>query len=319
MLGFTKRAVPASDMGMGLFGKVASVADFVSAGDYSPASGHLSRWLEEGVGWAAAQGKVDWSAIEASEPRAFIFGPEHETAADRVVVGLVRPSRDTVGRHFPLAIYSELALGSDLSNYSVIPLAAGDFLERAQSMLVAAQSGRDPRDQLRGASSGIAPRLSSARDEFDGWAGDTPMAVVWSALFGDEGVSRARATLSHLLEILAPFRGKDGASTMLTLRLPLGAAGVAGVVFWLEVIRRHLGWKRRVPCAFWHTYVDTGMLVVPLGDPLPRTLAGLWLSDDRNDSLCDLTISLPLLGQLPAAIDEALGDSASASKFLSVL
>jgi type VI secretion system protein ImpM len=319
MLGFTKRAVPASDMGMGLFGKVASVADFVSAGDYSPAAGHLSRWLEEGVGWAASQGKVDWSTIEASEPRAFIFGPERENAGDRVVVGLVRPSRDTVGRHFPLAIYSELALGSDLSNYSVIPLAAGDFLERAQFILAAAQNGRDPREQLRGASPAIAPRLSGARDEFEGWAGDTPVAVVWSALFGEGAIERARTTMSHLLEILGPFRGKDGSPTQLTLRLPLGAAGVGGAVFWLEVIRRHLGWKRRVPCAFWHSYVDTGMLVVPLGDPLPRTLSGLWLSDDKNDSLCDLTMPLPLLRPLPAAIDDVLGDSASASRFLSVL
>lgn len=319
MLGFVRRQSPASDLGTGLFGKIATASDFVSVGDYSPASGHLSKWLEEGVGWAATQAKADWLQLESMGPRAFVFSPQEADNGDRVVVGLLQPSRDAVGRRFPLAVYSELSLGGDGQNHSVIPLAAGAFLESAQGILSSAEGGQDPRPRLLRGTPGISGQLAQAKDEFSMWASGTPLSSVWDSLLGEGETARVQSVVANLIALLLPLRGQEGAMTPLAVRLPLGGAGVGGAVFWLDVIRRCLGWRRRMLCAFWHTYVGSGTIVVPLGSPQPRTLLGLWVADERDDSMCDLTGAVTAVAPIPIAVESAMCDGVTVSVFLDSL
>ena len=165
MLGFIKRNTPASDLGTGMFGRFRPRGDFVSIGDYSPASGHLSQWLEEGVGWAATRAKSDWESLETQGPRAFVFRPEGVEDGERVVVGLLQPSRDAVGRRFPLAIYANLSLGSDIQDYAMLPLAGGEFLEYALGVLAAVGTGQEPRATMRSLVPSIASQLARSKEE----------------------------------------------------------------------------------------------------------------------------------------------------------
>ncbi|HMA94809.1 MAG TPA: type VI secretion system-associated protein TagF [Polyangiaceae bacterium] len=319
ILGFAKRAAPATDLGAGVFGKVISCGDFISAGEYSPAAAHLSRWLEQGVGWAATQAKEAWESVAFTTPRSFLFRPERSEYADRVIFGLLQPSRDSVGRYFPLAIYSELSLGTDLDGYSVLPLVIGDFLESAASILDQAARGADPRGLLQQLPRGVAPRIAGAKSEFAGWAANTAVSTVFAAFFADESTARGYNVLCSLHGIVAPFAGHELPDTPLSLRLPLGSAGIAGAVFWIELVRKILRWKRAVPVCFWHAYVDSGQLVIPLGEPSMRSLLGLWVANELDDAHCDLTVGDAAYGQLPDAISTALSNDVSVAKLLTVL
>lgn len=319
LLGFARRTAPATDLGAGIFGKAISCGDFISAGDYSPAAAHLSRWLEQGVGWAATQAKEAWDSIAFTTPRSFLFRPERSEYVDRVIFGLLQPSRDSVGRSFPLAIYSELSLGSDLDGYSVLPLVIGDFLESASTILEQAVRGVDPRGLLPQLPRGVAPRIASAKSEFAAWATNTSVSTVFAAFFADDWVARGQNVLCSLHSIAAPFAGRELPDTPLSLRLPLGSAGIAGAVFWIEVVRKILRWKRAVPVCFWHAYVDSGQLVIALGEPSMRSLLGLWVANDLDDAHCDLTMGESAFGQLPNAASSALSSDVSVAKFLAAL
>lgn len=319
MLGFARRSAPAADLGCGVFGKIVSSADFVSAGEYSPAAAHLTHWLEEGVGWAATQAKEAWESLGSSSPRAFLFRPDRSKYVDRVIFGLIKPSRDSVGRHFPFVVYAELSLGSDVDGYSVLPLVVGEFLERAAEVLEHATHGADPRPLLQQAPHRVAARMASCKSEFAEWAARTDVSTVFAALFGDPWEAQARNVLSSLHAIAAPFVGKELPDTPLSVRLPLGSAGIAGAVFWLEVLRKVQRCKRTVPICFWHTYVDAGQLVVALGDPTMRSLLGLWVDNGLDDSLCDLSAGSPAFGELPAKLADALAKNVKVAELLAAI
>jgi type VI secretion system protein ImpM len=319
MLGFVKRPPPASDLGSGVFGKVASTGDFISAGDYSPAAANLSRWLEQGVGWAATQAKAEWESLDFTAPRAFLFRSEKSESTDRIIFGLLQPSRDSVGRHFPLAIYSELALGSDLDAFSVLPLVIGETLESAASILDQAVRGVDPRQLLGQLPQAVSHRIAAARSEFAEWAAVTPVSAILASVFVDDWQIRSSNALCSIYGIVTPFIGRDFPETPLSLRLPLGTAGIAGVVFWLELIRGILRWKRTVPICFWHAYSDSGQVVIPIGDPSVRSLLGLWVANDLDDSHCDLTMSETAYGSLPAEVERALSNDVTVAQFLAGL
>ena len=319
MLGFAKRAAPATYLGPGVFGKVATAGDFVSSGEYSPAAAHLSRWLEQGVGWAATQAKAAWEAVDYSAPRAFLFRPERSDPGDRVIFGLLQPSRDSVGRHFPIAVFGELTLGSDLDAFPVLPLAVGDFLEGAASVLTQTEHGGDPRRLIQQLPPPTSHHLARAREEYQQWAATARISTALGSIFLDGWESRGPNTLSSLYEIIGPFIGREYPDTPLSLRLPLGNAGIAGVVFWLEFMRRASRWKRTVPVCFWHAYSDSGQVVIPLGDPSARALLGLWAANDLDDSHCDLTAVAQTYGQLPKPVQVALANDTTVAELMAVL
>lgn len=319
MLGFAKRPSVATDLGPGLFGKISTSGDFVSSGEYSPAAAHLSRWLEQGVGWAVTQAKSEWELIDFSTPKAFLFRAGRVEQSDRVIFGLLQPSRDSVGRHFPLAIYGELTLGSEWDGFAQLPLVIGEFLEGAANLLGRAAQGSDPRGLLTQLPTAIAHRLSATRAEYVEWARGTVLSTVLSALFPLAPEVHGPDTICSLRNILEPFIGRDYPETPLSVRLPLGSAGIAGAVFWLELIRRTLRWKRSVPICFWHAYADSGQLVVPIGDPSARTLLGLWVANDLDDAHCDLTTGSAANGALPPAVAEAISNDVSVADFMAAL
>jgi type VI secretion system protein ImpM len=319
MLGFVKRAVPAADLGCGLFGKVISSGDFISVGEYSPAAAHLSRWLEQGVGWAATQAKAAWESVDFSAPRAFLFRADRSEPSDRVLFGLLQPSRDTVGRRFPLAVYGELALGSDFDSFSALPLVVGEFLESAAGILEQVPRGVDPRQLLNQLPQNVSFRLASAKSEYSDWAASTPISAVLASTFPGDSLSMGSTAICALHDIISPFIGRDYPATPLSVRLPLGAAGIAGAVFWLELMRRTLRWKRTVPICFWHAYSDSGQLVVPIGDPSMRSLLGLWVANDLDDSHCDLTTNAVCYGEVPPAVSTALANDVTVAQFMAGL
>lgn len=94
---------------LGLYGKVPAHGDFVSRGLARPFVKAWDRWICEGLLDAEArQGTALWEGWHQRVPRALWLPAGH---LDRKsVTGVVLASRDTVGRHFPLAL---LAVGAE--------------------------------------------------------------------------------------------------------------------------------------------------------------------------------------------------------------
>ncbi len=318
MLGFTRRQGPARDLGFGLFGKMPAVADFLSVGPPMEAVSHLTSWMERGISWTAEYRADLMAALGPNDARAFVFSTNADKPDGKVAVGLLGPSRDAVGRLFPLSIYASCQLGDDVEQFPMLALAAGDFLERAMDVLTGAASGRDPRPDVAGFQQGPSANLSSACDEFQQWAGQTRPSTVWQAVFGPDSSDLPERALVMLLEVVRPLRNQEQPRTSLGLRFPLGTGGVGAAVFWMEVVRRAMGWKRTVPCAFWHAHPDSGQLVLALGEPPPRWLAELYRPDQNSESLCDVAES-SIKGELTPALRAAIQADESVAALLAAL
>jgi type VI secretion system protein ImpM len=319
MLGFSRRRTTPVDSGVGLLGKLPSQGDFLNLGVQAPAAEALRKWLERGVGWESEFSPRLLASLDGAPPRVFLYRPEEPQAADRLIIGLIAPSRDQVGRQFPIVVFGEVCLRDEIDQASVLPLAAGDFLERAYPLIVNSEHIADPRAALAGLLPGVAEGLGSAESEFDVWKENTPISTVASALFPLFGSDAWRGALWMIIEATRPFRGQENPSTPLGLKLPLGSAGVGGVVFWLSLVRRAMGWKRTVPRAFWHVHEGGGAVVICLGEPTPRLLVELWAANENDETLCDLTASGPPLGPLNERILAVLAADGSVRTLLEAL
>ncbi len=319
MLGFSKRARPVQDGGVGLLGKCPCEGDFISLGVDTPVREALFSWLERAVGWEREYQPGLLASLEGhAPPRAFLLRSDQPQARDRVLVGLLSPSRDRVGRYFPLALFAELTFPDNPERACVLPLAAGDFLERVYGRLAKRANLSDPRDFLAGLLPNIADGLPQAQLEFESFSSSTPVSVVAQALFPSGGDEWRRA-LWTLIEATRPFRKQEMVTTPLTLRLPVGHAGVAGVVFWLWAVRRAMDLTRGFPRAFWHVHEGGGAVVVPLGEPSPRLLTALWAADGSDETLCDLTTPAPFVGALEEQVEKVLREDGSVGTLLGVL
>jgi len=131
--------------------------------------------------------------------------------------------------------------------------------------------------------------------------------------------------LRFVAEAVRPYCKQELPSTRLSLRLPLGAAGGAAVCFWLDAVRRLVGWRTTVPSLFWSHDGDSGQLTVHLGAAPVASVSELWLPNGRCDEFCDLTAPLSVatvasLAPLPFAIEQLLGDrSSSIARLLAAL
>jgi len=318
MLGFSKRARPVQEGGVGLLGKCPSEGDFVSLGVDTPARGTLFAWLERGVSWEREYQPGLLASLTDAPPRAFLLRSEQPEDRDRALVGLLSPSRDRVGRHFPLTLFAELTFPDTPERACVLPLAAGDFLERAYGRLAAKERIADPRELIQGLLPNIADGLPQAQLEFESFSTSTPVSVVAEALFPSAGEQWRRA-LWTVIEATRPFRKQEQVTTPLTLRLPVGHAGVAAVVFWLWAVRRAMDLSRSFPRAFWHVHDGGGAVVIPLGEPSPRLLSALWATNESDETLCDLTTPAPFVGALEERVESVLREDGSVGTLLGVL
>ena len=127
---------------VGCFGKIPTQGDFVRHHAEPFAYAGLDRWLQEGLATLARTGV-------ALSPSRFLF-----LAGDAMLGGVLVPSRDRVGRQFPLAVFVVVAGAGDAARLS--PILLGDFMTAAEAVADVAVRGmeltalRQHVDSLRG-------------------------------------------------------------------------------------------------------------------------------------------------------------------------
>ncbi|MEO7034524.1 MAG: type VI secretion system-associated protein TagF [Polyangiaceae bacterium] len=311
------------------FGKLPSHGDFVRVGPGSALSARFEDWLTDGVEWAHARNGANWAeAFRAGTMRAFIYRGDVPGLEQALLVGTLAPSRDEAGRLFPLCVAASVIPAAEfVQSPHLLPFACENIWQVAGESL--AELSSNPNADLGARLAGLADptvvRFSDAATAYAAWCDALQLSDLGALVTGFEQVHGLRWILQLISEAVQPHREQELPGTRLSLRLPLGAAGGAAVCFWLDVVRRLVGWRATVPSVFWSQDCDSGQLTVHLGSAPVATVSELWLPTPQSDEFWDLAqplaaATIEASRPLPSAIDQVLRDqSGSVTGLLAAL
>ncbi len=174
---------------VGCFGKIPTQGDFIRHHAEPFTFAGLDRWLQEGLATLGRTG------VEL-HPARFLF-----LAGDAVLGGVLVPSRDRVGRRFPLAVFVVLAEVRELA--ALAPLLLGEFMAAAEAVADVAVRGMDITalrqhiDSLRGVIS-----EEDARSTRDAYCANTTMRAFAADVLGHDDVGVIEQWLTNFVAAL---------------------------------------------------------------------------------------------------------------------
>jgi type VI secretion system ImpM family protein len=260
-------------------------------------------WVTEATEWAALRGGPAWSSRFASGAlHAFAFRSPSEPSA--LLCGALGPSRDSVGRQFPLVLAAPLSASpAMLEQPQLLPFFVEGLWSSSTSRLWELLTERTADAQAACAGLQLQPslELEEASALYVSWSQDLELAELWSLLGPAFEGSGAEQRLRLLAATLLPVRGQERPCTPLSLRLPLGLAGGPTLCFWLDVVRLLNGWHATIPSLFWSHDGQSGVTLLHLGTPPKEALCELWQPTGERQHISDLTLTpdRALLDALP--------------------
>lgn len=273
----------------GAVGKVPWRAEYLPVPSNAPSFEAFDTWLTEATEWAAVGAGPNWPvAFTQGAMHGFIYRSSADPV-DAILCGALAPSRDSAGRLFPLALAAPLNMSSELLvRPELLPFSLEGLWAEATAAL--ADLMNEPQPDAPGAlllAAGQDAEVAESARLYDDWVSTLPLAELW-ALLGS-ALGNPSATLHMLCETLRPTRGVECPTTTLSLRLPLGLAGGAALCFWLDFVRRYVGWQGTLPSLFWSHDGSNGAALLHLGRPSKGALAELWMPSGKRDDTADLT------------------------------
>ncbi len=246
-----------------LFGKLPSRGDFVRSGPRGTAEHAFEEWLARAVEFSGG-------ALPSTALRFVVAPPD----GDGSLVGAWVPSRDEVGRGFPLALLQRLPDDVACVPWSVVPAHYESYLEQSERCLERAL--QQPLDWLKGAvarlelphPSALPGRWHQARRAL----GELSVAAFAARVFAPSAVDPLAYALCTLRRAAAL------ADEEITLDLPSTCA--TDTLAWLELLRSLLGQERRPSALLWAA--GSGRLLASLGEISPRLIA--FLQDPQHRS-----------------------------------
>lgn len=245
---------------IGIFGKLPIAGDFVAVNAANPAGRAFDQWLRNAVDNLNARRRP-----LPPHPARFLFRDARGTGA---CIGVMAPSRDKVGRPFPICIFSYVDMPVATHRFSSLPAAYAPFLDGAARLLGAA----DRLDAAALASHCEALLLPGPDDleEARVWEVEslqaTGGATLLEALFGPLSGGVQYHGLNLFKEATKRFAGGDPGNAAVILECP--ASDDVQLVFWLRAAYQRLAWRRAPPSFVWSAADsrDSRLLLV-LGSP----------------------------------------------------
>jgi type VI secretion system protein ImpM len=284
-------------MSVCVFGKLPSQPEFLKVHVSAPLDHVFTRWLE-----AAHETLVRSGQSLKPEPLRFVFTAAGSSEA---LVGVLAASRDSVGRAFPLAVYTHSPVGAWKGRISAGPLAYSGFLLGAEGVLGMAGS-----QDASGLSLGLKglpadPDWVSALDELSRLGTQSAKGVL-EQLNSLPNEPSPEYGLHAFGLACASVKDTEPASAKVVLDCP---GPVEGPWLWLELWSRLTRWPSGVPSLLWSA--QTGRALVGMG-PMPDAQLVFWNQPEKASNLL-----WPLKTQVKAAMERA--KSALAPKVRDVL
>jgi len=179
-----KAPPPSRSAGVGLYGKHPGAGDFLRENASGPEISLLDEWLSAAIDRA---GRVlpDFDAAYGSLFSAgFLLGFPGEARAGSALLGVMAPSRDEIGRQFPLIIFAYVdqslaADGFDAAPHEPFIAAATSVLQRRNTL---------SRDELLAAARALQPpdaaSFARAREAHQAYLGQTPWLAAFNTMLG---------------------------------------------------------------------------------------------------------------------------------------
>jgi type VI secretion system protein ImpM len=258
---------------VGLVGKAPAQADFIRVDAGDAAAQEFLRWIQE-----ADDGLRRTGSALPPRPTAFLFTAATQSNA---LVGVMTPSRDQVGRVFPLAVFAVAPAASLADRFALVPLAFRSFLAAATALLEEAAS------------------LTAAQLTERVRALPRPSEVDWRTAEDERRALLEQASASWVSELvdlggpLGPHyafrtfvtackeRAGEPPRAAIVLACPLG---VGGPLPWLDLASRILRWKAQPPALLW-TESAPPRLLLCLGGSLGNALSYLARPDTSAPAL----------------------------------
>lgn len=241
------------------FGKVPAAGDFVSLGGGSAVGQALQGWLQKENDHLAAKGRS-----LPPTPVRFVF----RDAAGGTVVGALAPSRDQVGRKFPLAVFAHVDPHAAMPKFSALPSAYDPFLDGAATTVLEAHEMS--LQTLAGRIGGLhLPGAAELRDA-QLWTHDalgaTPGAVMLEQLFGPVQSGVHYHGINMIRTACRQVHGRDPGNANIILECH--AVDDVQIAFWLCMAEGLLGWNAAPPSFFWTDVAnEDSRLLISLGMP----------------------------------------------------
>lgn len=280
-----------SPSAVGVVGKLPGFADFVRLGAQPELFDQLLTWLVDGTERAAALRPDALALLADGRVHAFVY---RAGAGSSFLAGVLGPSADRAGRCFPIAAAAELPVSAALlQEPAVLPI----LLERVWAVtgqLAPELQALDRETILALPAWQVETEASpqQALATYRDWTEELPVQELLALVFAGD-VARAARALAMTEEAVRPYRGIEEPTTPLSLRLPLGEYGGAAVCFWIDLVRRLLGWRKTLPSFFWCHDGSSGVVMLHLGQVSVRAFAELWAPTGACDEVCDLALPGP--------------------------
>ena len=278
---------------VGAYGKLPGIGDFVAVRAQAEPALAFQGWLARAVEWADRRQLPGWPTVfDNRPPMVFTFRPRPKNGG--VLVGLMKASRDTVGRRYPFAIFAAIPEQVARAAPHLLPIAMAPFIEQAAHVFQVVASATSTADVEAALAPVRPPPLDDAMAHaYDGWIRGALAADFWRSLYGASGPGPAYA-IQMIHEVLAPFQQVEEPRTDIAVRLPLKSHPAYEAAFWLDLIQRVGHTPRPVPTSlFYPAAVPGRALFVTLGDSHPNALAEAAVGTGDTDLVCDLTTPEP--------------------------
>ncbi|MFY2557205.1 type VI secretion system-associated protein TagF [Corallococcus terminator] len=275
---------------IGLLGKTPRQAEFIRFNASTPLALHLYGWMEAGVE-RARKARMDLP----SEPAHFVFTAPGQKQA---LVGSMAPSMDSVGRAFPLAVFTEVPSASTASRFALTPEAYQPFLQAAGALSRAAAELDVPQLTERTTALPVpGPGDFSVAERLrDSVLSEHHLADLLGPVTEGSPTGGQYYALHTFLTACIGERGREQSAAGVVLDCPLTPR--VGPVAWLELSSRLLRWPHQPPSFFW-SEGDKPRLLLSLGSASPSVFLALAQPGRPGAQVW------PLRTERPAAIDNA--------------
>lgn len=227
---------------IGAFGKVPAAGDFVSLGAGSAVTQAFQGWLQQENDHLASKRRP-----VPTTPIRFVY----RDPTGGAIVGALGPSRDKVGRAFPLSIFTHVDVHTAMPRFSALPTAFDAFLDSACQTIT--EAGTMELQTLAGRVSGLhLPGAAELRDA-SLWThealGATPGNVLLEHLFGPIAQGVHYHGLNMMRTACAQVHRRDPGNASIIVECHAGDD--VQIAFWLCMAEALLRWTAAPPAFFW--------------------------------------------------------------------
>jgi len=289
-----------------LFGKTSTQGDFLRLRIGNPDAVFVQRWIEE-----SHLRRVGFGAPVPTQRVHFVIAPP---GSNNLLVGALGPSRDAVGREFPLAVFGAVAI-SATPRAELMPLVTQTFVE-ACANIVAAGTSSGP-GELEARLATLPPVLEpTARAEAVAEAvlAEQPVEDFSVRCLGSSDPAYLAYAIATIETAFAASKAPNEKELVLSFSLGLDVDLFA----WLALITRI---APRAPTSFVWTE-DVPTLLVTFGAPSTGLLGFIERTDSRSPNLWPVSTTneqarADALSSLPVVSRQSLTHGASLGDFLS--